>query len=113
MTQEQKNILKSHIARLEEEVKEEIERLEEKVLPVSPDVSLGRLTRLEAIGEKSINESILREAKARQKRLIFAEHAIEREGYGLCRMCEEPIAFERLALMPESTLCVACANGAS
>lgn len=112
MTPQERAHLKITIQKALQEVREEIARLEEKTAPVSPDKSLGRLTRLEAIGEKSINESILREATRRLKRLEFAAQKVEREDFGLCRICEEPIPLARLKLLPESTICVSCANDA-
>jgi len=30
--------------------------------------------------------------------------------FGLCRECEEPIPFARLMIVPESDLCVQCAE---
>ncbi|MCG8470789.1 MAG: TraR/DksA family transcriptional regulator [Desulfobacterales bacterium] len=36
--------------------------------------------------------------------------AIDDGDYGLCEGCEEPIPFARLKLIPEATLCVACAS---
>jgi len=108
MTKEQKEELKKIINQMIKSVEEEIERLEEKVAPIAPDVSLGRLTRQEALQEKSINESILRTAKARYKRLIYASQKVDEANFGLCRECDEPIPFERLKIMPESTICMDC-----
>jgi DnaK suppressor protein len=84
MTKEQKEELKNVINQTIKTVGEEIERLGEKVAPISPDVSLGRLTRQEALQEKSINESILRKAKARLKRLIYASQKVDEPSFGQC-----------------------------
>ena len=50
-------------------VKEEIKRLEEMTKPISPDNAIGRLSRMEAIGEKSVNDAALRNAKFRVTKL--------------------------------------------
>jgi DnaK suppressor protein len=35
---------------------------------------------------------------------------IDDPDFGLCHECEEPIPFARLMIMPESDLCVKCAE---
>lgn len=78
--------------------------------PVSPDPAIGRLTRMEAIQSKSINESALREAEATRSRLQRALAIIDHPDFGLCRECEEPIPIARLKAMPGADLCVGCAE---
>jgi hypothetical protein len=46
-------------------------------------------------------------------RLVSIEHALEvaiKGGYGICESCGQPIPAERLEIVPETTLCVSCAN---
>lgn len=88
----------------------EIAELEARLQPVAPDCSLGRLTRMEMIGEQAVDAKALEAAKRRFNRLTFALTRIDSDDYGICEACEEPIALARLRLVPESTLCVACAN---
>ena len=99
-------ILRADIARLEEQ----IPVLEAKTVPISPDCSLGRLTRLEAMGEKAVNERILEESRLRLLRLRNALKRVGREDFGHCIDCEEPIAIERLRVRPESLRCIDCAE---
>ena len=47
----------------------QIRTLEEKVKPIAPDCSLGRLTRLEAMGEQDVNNKILDESRVKLTRL--------------------------------------------
>ena len=86
----------------------EIDELKEKTKPITPDCSLGRLTRQEMIQEQQVNEHAMHEAEIRVNRLKYALQRVDREGYGICAECEEEIAFARLMLLPESTHCVAC-----
>ena len=97
-------IVREEIARLEEQ----IPALEAKVSPIAPDCSLGRLTRMEAMGEKEVNERVLEQSRLRLTRLKNTLGRIDREGFGLCIECEEPIALERLRLRPESLRCMEC-----
>jgi len=88
----------------------EIAALQEKTKPIRPDVSLGRLTRLEMIGEQQINEHALREANIRKNKLNYALQKVNDEQYGICMECEEEIAFERMMIVPESMYCINCAS---
>lgn len=91
-------------------LKEQIKKLEEKTQPIEPDCSLGRLTRLEAMGEQHVNHTILDEEKMRLRRLENALLRIEKPSFGVCVDCEEDIPIGRMMIRPESVRCVACAS---
>ena len=76
----------------------------------SPDNAIGRLTRMEAINSKSINEAALNHAKQTLSKMERALMMIDNPDFGLCRECEEPIPLGRLMIVPESDLCVQCAQ---
>ena len=90
--------------------KEDIAAFESLSKPVAPDNAIGRLTRMEAINSKSINEAALRKAQERLLKLERALENIEDPDFGLCRECEEPIPNARLMILPETDLCVQCAE---
>jgi DnaK suppressor protein len=48
----------------------------------------------------------------REKLILVEEalHQIENGGYGICKLCEEPIPEARLQLVPFTQHCVACLN---
>ncbi len=91
-------------------VKNDIVAYAELAKPVSPDNAIGRITRMEAINSKSINEASLNMAKATLKKLENALTMIDDPDFGYCYECEEPIPFARLMIMPESVYCVKCAE---
>jgi len=91
-------------------VKAQIIDLEEKVKPISPDCGLGRLTRLEAMGEQHVNNKVLDEARVRLTRLGNALQRIDKPMFGICIECEESIGVGRMSIRPESVRCVECAN---
>ncbi len=110
MTQNEKILLKNKI---EEEIilaQEQIETLQQKVKPISPDCSLGRLTRLEAMGEQDVNNKILDESRIKLTRLKNALLRIDKPMFGICIECEEDIGFGRMSIRPESIRCVTCAG---
>jgi len=90
-------------------IKKHILELEARCQPISPDNAIGRLSRMEAIGERGVHQTALAAATERQQALQIAMKRIdEDEDYGLCERCDEPIALARLMLMPESRHCVSC-----
>jgi DnaK suppressor protein len=91
-------------------LKEQIVILEEKVKPIAPDCSLGRLTRLEAMGEQDVNNKILDESRVKLTRLKNALVRIDKPMFGICIECEEEIGFGRMSIRPESVRCVECAG---
>ena len=92
--------------------KEAAVSLKEISKPVEPDVSIGRLTRMEAIQSKSINEASLKKAEIKIKNLEKALLRIEKDpDFGLCLECENEIPLKRLIAMPETRFCVKCMAG--
>lgn len=110
MTKKQKDELKIIILETKEKIKNEIVDLEIKCQPIAPDCSLGRLTRSEAMLEQGIYISQLEKAKIRSKKINFVLTKMNSEEFGICSICEEEIPYGRLCLVPESTICVDCAN---
>ncbi|MBT8348324.1 MAG: transcriptional regulator [Sulfurovum sp.] len=110
LTKEEKNDIKETIETDICSLKEQITILEEKVKPIAPDCSLGRLTRLEAMGEQHVNNKILDESRIRLARLTNALLRVDKPMFGLCIECEEPIGIGRMRVRPESVRCVECAN---
>lgn len=90
-------------------VKREIAALEENTRPIAPDVSLGRLTRMDAIASKGVNEAALNDARGKLQKLEQALEKLDGAGYGICVGCGQPIPPARLEFMPEATTCVNCA----
>lgn len=110
MTPAQKQALKQAITEKIDALKKSIETFDVLSKPVSPDSAIGRLTRMEAINSRSINEASLAKSKRSLKALENALGSMDTPDFGRCQHCEEPIPHKRLMIMPEATLCVACAE---
>ena len=110
MEKEQIEILRRHIGEMIKRVKEDIASYAEITKPISPDSAIGRLTRVEAMHSKSINEAALRMSRSRLERLERAMTSLYEPDFGYCAECEEPIPFARLMIMPEAEFCVHCAE---
>ena len=88
----------------------DIVSLKELTRPIAPDNAIGRLSRMEAINAKSINESTLSTTKHTLTKLKYALANIDNENFGICVDCGEEIPLGRIMIMPESNLCVECAE---
>jgi len=110
MTTEETSQLEETIQNEIKMLKRQITILQEKTKPISPDCGLGRLTRLEAMGESHVNHTVLDESKLRLTRLKNALSRLHSPMFGICVECEEPIGLGRMCIRPESVKCVACAG---
>ena len=110
MNIEQKQILREKIQDQIENLKNNIVSLEKATRPISPDNAIGRISRMEAISAKSVNEKALANAKARMAGLLRALDNLDDPDFGLCVICNEEIPLGRIMLMPEATTCVKCAQ---
>lgn len=108
MNEDNKKELHIKIIEEVEDIKEVILTLGKMSKPVSPDNAIGRLTRMEAINAKSINDANIRTAKVRLMKLEKALERVECPDFGICQLCKEPIPLKRLMILPESNVCVQC-----
>ena len=102
----QEQLIRDRIA----EIEESLPYLNEETKAVEPSVSLGRLTRMEALNDKGVNEHVLAQAKKTLERLNNALLRIEKGTYGNCVRCGREIPLPRLQEVPEALLCVPCAE---
>lgn len=110
MTKEDRAMLKEKIEAALAKAKVDVARLEEATQPISPENSIGRVSRMDAINSKGVSEASLRTAKRKMASLRLALTKIDAPDFGACSNCKKPIAPARLMYMPESTRCVRCAD---
>ena len=108
MTEKELDNMKEKILNIINELTESIVYLKEASKPIEPSCALGRLTRMEAIGEKGVNEAILSKSKARLVRLENAVNRMDAGTYGICVKCKKEINRGRLEAVPEALFCVNC-----
>ena len=95
---------------------EEIAKTEKQVLeyreltkPIAPDVAIGRISRMDAINNKSVNEASLRQAENKLKNLKRVLENFGTPDFGMCLKCKQEIPIGRILIRPQSLLCVNCA----
>ena len=84
----------------------QIEDYKELTKPISPDVAIGRVSRMDAINNKSINEAALRTAEEKLSSLEYVLTKLEDPKFGDCARCGESIPIKRILLRPQSVFCV-------
>ena len=110
MDLEEREELKREILNEMELQENQIESLKKSVKPVAPDNAIGRLTRMEAIGSKAISEASLNSSRVKLAKLGIALEKIDDPGFGVRIRCSSPIPKGRILLLPESVVCVPCAE---
>lgn len=110
LTQEQKEYIRSKITTKIKIVAQDIKYLEEATKPIAPENSIGRVSRMDAINNKSVAEDSLRNALDKYGKLKNALNNIDDKDFGICQKCKEAINFKRIAFMPEILRCMKCAK---
>ena len=110
MNNQQKEELKSIIEQQIQKTEKKIKGYREMSQPIGPENSIGRVSRMDAINNKSVVEAALRKAEQKLNGLKNALHRLDDEGFGICQRCLEPIPAKRIVLMPQSRYCVRCAR---
>lgn len=87
-----------------------IEEYKELTKPVAPDDAIGRITRMDAINNKSVNEASLRQAEQKLQNLKRVLSRVGTSDFGICIKCGKPIPEGRILYRPESLTCVNCAT---
>lgn len=83
---------------------------EDMAAPVSPDDAIGRVSRMDAINNKAVQEAALAKAREKLTKLRLLRNNLDDPALGRCRRCKRPIPPGRLIAMPESTTCVRCSG---
>lgn len=110
MTDTEKEQLKQAMEKKQEELIILIADLKEATKPMGLDNSVGRVSRMDYINNKSVNEATLRKAENDLKALNRWISMYDTKQFGKCSRCGIEINVNRLLLMPASTNCVQCAG---
>jgi DnaK suppressor protein len=109
MTDEELVSIRSKIDFRIQELKAILGTDSEDTKPIEPDVSIGRLSRLDSM---QMQQMALEQKRRQEAELQKLENAIKRihdGSYGSCMMCRQPIATARLEAQLDAILCINCA----
>lgn len=105
-----KKVIKKTILEEISKTEKAITDYKELTKPISPNNAIGRVSRMDAINNRSVNELSLRQSETKLTNLIRALAKVDDNDFGICLKCEKPIPVGRILIRPESFLCVNCAR---
>jgi DnaK suppressor protein len=108
MTKEEKKQLITIIEKEIQKLTAKIEELKQFTQPISPDNAIGRVSRMDAINNKTIFDASLRNSQTRLSQLQQILKLKDDKSFGICTKCHQSIPFERLKIRPEIRLCASC-----
>ena len=110
MNKAQKQEIKQRIASEIEKTQLSVGEYKEQTKPIAPENAIGRVSRMDAINNKSVVEAALRKAEEKLNKLLLVKDKIDDDDFGLCMRCGKEIPIGRILLMPQSRNCVGCAQ---
>lgn len=78
--------------------------------PLAPENAIGRVSRMDAINNQSTMNAALKQAELKLEKLELVLQKIGSNDFGICLKCHQTIPPQRIILMPQSQLCVRCAQ---
>lgn len=110
MTKTEQAAFKQKILVELDKVRADILDLEEQTKPIAPENAIGRVSRMDAINNKSVREAALRRSRAKRSKLEKALTKVDNPNFGHCIRCKRAINTARLMFLPESDRCIRCAR---
>ena len=110
MDETQKKAIEEKLLHEINSTQKKIEEYTELCKPIAPEDSIGRISRMDAINNKSVVEAALREAKNKMQQLLTMLSKIKEIDFGVCIKCKQEIPLGRLMIRPHSKFCVNCAQ---
>jgi len=99
-----KDLIEKEIAKTEAQIID----YKEMTKPLAPDDAIGRVSRMDAINNRSVIESALRKSEEKLSKLNYVLTQMGSPEFGLCRKCHGVIPIGRIMIKPESQFCVRC-----
>ena len=109
LTDQEAEILRKQLVELVAELEDNLRASADTAAPVVLDQSsVGRLSRMDAMQQQAMAKATRQRAQLRLTQCKAALSAFDRDEYGFCRKCEEPIGYARLSAKPEAPFCLSC-----
>ena len=103
--------LQQKLVELQRTLERRLESTRQDSKPVDLETPIGRISRIDAIQSQKLAEASREQAEVQLRRVRAALARMQAGRYGLCLMCDEPIAPSRLRKFPEAPLCRQCQAG--
>jgi DnaK suppressor protein len=113
LTEAQLESLRDLLHQKRDEVQQGLAASREDARPVGLDLSIGRLTRVDALQQQHMAAARRGRLETQLAQIQQALSKLLAGTYGECVRCGEPIAYARLKVRPESPFCIRCQGGAA
>lgn len=110
MTKEERDEVTALLESAISSTRQLIEEYKIDTRPIAPDDSIGRVSRMDAINNRSVVEAALRVQENKLSGLLRVQSNLNTDDFGLCAKCHQPIPIQRILLVPHNRFCVRCAS---
>lgn len=110
MTEKERKEIEELVVKAIVTTKQTIEEYKEETKPIAPDCAIGRVSRMDAINNKSVVEAALRVQENKLRGLLYVQTTINEDDFGHCARCKNSIPIQRILLVPHNKFCVRCAS---
>ncbi len=110
LTPDQFKQLKEKLFKLKSELEIFLEVSKRNAKPVDLEEPIGRISRMDAMQGQSLAKANKQSLILKSKQVTASINDITNNSYGLCRLCKNPIGFNRLNAKPETPFCINCQN---
>ena len=99
---------KELLTKRKKELEDNLMAIGESAKPVDLKDPIGRLSRMDAIGQQQMALNAKRQIETNLKLVEQAFERLEKGEYGFCLACEDEISEKRLKAKPETSFCINC-----
>ena len=105
--------MRARLLALREELESVADTTDESSKVVELDQArVGRLSRMDAMQAQAMSQASGRRREMMLQQISAALQRIDKDEFGHCQSCEEPINQKRLEFDPTAVLCIECATKA-
>jgi DnaK suppressor protein len=108
LTDEQTSELREVLVAAKDEVERSVSTSTEEAKPVDLGLSIGRLSRVDALQQQHMALARKEREKVRLQQIRAALARLDEGTYGDCLSCGEPVGYARLRVRPETPFCRTC-----
>ncbi len=108
LSEAQRESFKARLSEMMAQVEQQITTANADSKPVDLNLSIGRLSRVDALQQQHVAFERRRRAEVQLQQLRAALSRVAAGTYGRCLECEEPIEVARLSAKPEAVTCKGC-----
>ena len=113
LTDEDRATVRARLAKQLEDLRGQLDLLRASSAPVSMDLSIGRLSRMDAMQQQQMASASRRRAEVEITKMHAALQRLQDSSYGECALCGGDIGRRRLLARPAAPYCRHCEEGGS